>query len=421
MRDLLPKEAEKLRFVASEAREVARLFCFQEIITPLVEHYELLAAKTGREIQTRMFAFDDLGGRRLALRPEFTASVARLVATTLRSEPKPLRLFSTGSLYRYDEPQFGRYREFWQSNFEVFGSSRPEADVEILSLTHHLMKQLGIRNYRLKIGHVGIARGLLAAEGVEETKHSQILQLLDAEKWDAALAAASGLGVSEEGLRTLKRIIETKGTGLAVLRKIKSELVSFTSSLAALENLEQILLMCPRDNAESEMSIELGFARGLEYYTGMIFEVVVPEMDVSLGGGGRYDKLVEIFGGEPTPAVGVAHGLDRITLAMDKQSAAPAFSRQTVGVIPIGEEATSKAAELAALLRDNGIAVEFEVMRRKVARALKDADRKEIAWVIIVGPQELKQNKVIVREMKTRHQEAFDFEDVVGELTSRLN
>ncbi|MCW3982356.1 MAG: His/Gly/Thr/Pro-type tRNA ligase C-terminal domain-containing protein, partial [Candidatus Bathyarchaeota archaeon] len=198
-------------------------------------------------------------------------------------------------------------------------------------------------------------------------------------------------------------------------------LAKFTTSITALENLEQILLMCSDGEADFKMSIELGFARGLEYYTGMIFEVLVPEMDISLGGGGRYDKLVQLFGGEPTPAVGVAHGLDRIALAMDKQSATPDFPSQRVGVIPIGEEATPKAFEVASLLRRNGIAVEFEVMRRTVSRALQDADRKEIAWVIIVGPKELKEGKIIIREMKTRKQQAFDFESVLGELTSRMN
>ena len=126
MRDFLPSDAAKLRHVEAATRTVADLFGFKEIITPLVEHYDLLAAKSGEEITARMYAFDDLGGRKIALRPEFTASIARLMATTLRNEPKPLRLFSTGTLYRYDEPQFGRYREFWQSNYEIFGSNRPE-------------------------------------------------------------------------------------------------------------------------------------------------------------------------------------------------------------------------------------------------------------------------------------------------------
>ncbi|MDH5747460.1 MAG: ATP phosphoribosyltransferase regulatory subunit, partial [Candidatus Bathyarchaeota archaeon] len=122
MRDFPPEEARLLRYVEDKARRIARLYGYGEIITPAVESYELLAAKAGEEVRSRMYAFKDLGGRKVALRPEFTASVARLVVTTLRNEPKPLRLFCVGSLYRYDEPQQGRFREFWQSNYELMGS-----------------------------------------------------------------------------------------------------------------------------------------------------------------------------------------------------------------------------------------------------------------------------------------------------------
>ena len=159
MRDFLPEEAKIMKYIEDKARKVAELYGYQEIITPVVESYELLAAKAGEEIRSRMFAFRDLGDRMVALRPEFTASVARLVATTLRNEPKPLRLFSVGSVYRYDEPQRGRYREFWQSNYELMGSDKPEADAEIIMLTNSLMNAVGLRNCTFKIGHVGVLRG----------------------------------------------------------------------------------------------------------------------------------------------------------------------------------------------------------------------------------------------------------------------
>jgi histidyl-tRNA synthetase len=134
MRDLLPEEAKTLNFVMGKARRVAELYGYKEIITPVVESYDLLGAKSGEEIRARMFTFKDLGDRTVALRPEFTASAARLATTVLRNEPRPLRLLSVGSVYRYDEPQRGRYREFWQSNFELMGSSKPEADAEIICL-----------------------------------------------------------------------------------------------------------------------------------------------------------------------------------------------------------------------------------------------------------------------------------------------
>src|SRR4030067_2184651 len=147
MRDLLPEEAEMLDFVMGKARETAQLYGYREVITPVIEPYELLSAKSGEEIRQRMFTFKDLGNRTVALRPEFTSSIQRLATTSLKNEPKPLRTFSVGSVYRYDEPQLGRYREFWQSDFELIGTSNPEADAEIILLTDRLMRAVGFANY----------------------------------------------------------------------------------------------------------------------------------------------------------------------------------------------------------------------------------------------------------------------------------
>lgn len=421
MRDFLPPDAEKLRYAETVAKEVAKLYGFDEVITPIMEQYDLLAAKSGEEIKARMYAFNDLGGRKVALRPEFTASIARLMATTLRNEPKPIRLFSTGTLYRYDEPQFGRYREFWQSNFEIIGSSRPEADVEILALTNHLIQKLGLRNYWFKIGHVGILRGLLSEEGVKDEQQNTIMQLLDTKRWDEALKAAKEFGVPEKGIATLREVFEAKGKDASkVLNQVKKKLKNYASSIVAVENLQQILELCDESGAKLETSIETGFARGLEYYTGMIFEPLVPELDVSLGGGGRYDRLVELFGGEPTPAVGVAHGLDRIALALDKQNAAPKFSKRIVAVIPIGEEAVPKALAMALQLRERGVAAELEVMNRTVSRALQDADRRGIPHAVILGPKELREGKATLRDMKNRQQQLIDVEDIAEALSEKM-
>jgi len=421
MRDFLPSDAEKLRYVEVIAKEIARLYGFEEVITPLVEHYDLLAAKSGEEINARMYAFKDLGGRKVALRPEFTASIARLMATTLRNKPQPLRLFSSGTLYRYDEPQFGRYREFWQSNFEIIGSSRPEADVEILSLTNHLIQKLGLRNYWFKIGHVGILRGLLSEEGIEDEQQNTVMQILDAKRWGEALKTAKKYGVSEKGITALKEIFETKGKDASkVLTQVKKKLKKYESAVAAAENLQQIVELCKESGVEFDMVIEAGFARGLEYYTGMIFEPLIPQIEISLGGGGRYDKLIELFGGEPTPAVGVAHGLDRIALALDKQNVIPKISKQIVAVIPIGEEMVSKALSLAQQLRREGLAVEMEIMGRTISRALQDADRRKVTYAVVLGPKELKEGKVILRNMENRQQSPINIETLSETLSKQL-
>jgi histidyl-tRNA synthetase len=361
MRDFLAKEAANMKYVEALTRELARLYGFQEIMTPIMESYELLAAKSGEEIRQRMYMFEDLGGRKVALRPEFTASIARLMASTLRNEPKPLRLYCFGSLYRYDEPQFGRYREFWQSNYELIGTSKPEADVEILALTNDLFQRVGLHNCHYKIGHVGIVKGILSAEGMKEENQNRIMQLLDKKQGDDALAVAKELDVSEKCLSTLNKVFKIKGKDTEkVLEEIEKTVKNYEKAVTAVENLKEILELLRKGGVDLDMTIEAGFARGLEYYTGIIYEVSVSELDVSIAGGGRYDRLIELFGGEPTPAAGIAHGIDRITLAMERQQIQPKTTGDKyVMIVSLGEETKGEALKIACLLRNGGVPVEL--------------------------------------------------------------
>ena len=418
MRDLLPIDAERMRHVEQVSRTISKLYGYEEIITPVLESYDLLAAKTSEEIRERMYTFKDLGGRKVALRPEFTASVARLVATKLRNEPKPMRLFSVGSLYRYDEPQYGRFREFWQANYELFGSTRPEADAEIIILTNDLLKRLGLQNYRFKIGHTEILRGILNQEGLDEGKQNSVRQLLDKKSWEEALAVARDADVSQKCLATLERLFETKGEDtFQVLESVKEIVQDYESALAAVENLWKILELVKDSGAQLEVMVEAGFARGLEYYTGMIFEPYVPELDVALGGGGRYDKLIQLFGGESIPAVGVAQGIDRIVLSLKKQEVSPKTAKErSIVVISVKNESMAKALELSDVLRKSGLPVEVAVMGRSISRALTDADRRGVAYAVIVGPEELKEEKVVLREMKKSEQRTVEISNLAEEI-----
>jgi len=340
------------------------------------------------------------------------------MATKMRNEPKPMRLFCVGSLYRYDEPQYGRFREFWQANYELIGSSKPEADAEILMLTYDLMEKLGLRNYWLKIGHVGIIRGILAQENVKKEQQNMIMQLLDKKQWDEALTATREFGVSQKCITTLKDTLETRGKDVSrILKKIEENVRHYESAVAAVENLREITEFTRESDAKFEMLIEAGFARSLEYYTGMIFEPYVPDMDIALSGGGRYDKLIELFGGEPTPAVGVAQGIDRLALAVKKQKGSPKISeRKRIVIIPIGEKLRARVLELSLVLRRVGIPVEVEVMGRTVSKALQDADRKGVTHAIIVGAEELKEDKVVLREMKKREQRTVKIRNLSQEI-----
>jgi len=418
MRDLLPEEARMMIFIEDAARRVAHLYGYKEIITPIVESYELLAAKAGDEVRSRMFAFKDLGGRDVALRPEFTASIARLVATTFRNEPKPFRIFCMGSAYRYDEPQRGRYREFWQSDYELVGTSRPEADAEILMLTDSLMRNAGLDEFTMKIGHVGVVRGVLQQEKISEKEQNAIMQLMDKKEYEAAINLTEKVGASKKCVTILCQLVECKGDEIfEITRRMKELLRDYQKSIAAVENLGEVLKLVTESECKINMSVDAGFARGLEYYTGMVFEIFAPGLDIALGGGGRYDRLVELFGGEPTPAVGVAHGIDRIMLGMQGQKIAPETREdKKVLVLPINNELRAHALKISQQLRNAGVTVELEVMGRKMAKALEDADRRKISYAIIVGERELKEGSVVIRDLSKRQQNTVKIEKILDEL-----
>ena len=415
MRDLIGEEAQAFTYIIAKARETAQLYGYREVITPVVEPLELLSAKSGEEIRQRMFIFKDLGDRQVALRPEFTASIARLATTTLKNEPKPLRLFSVGSVYRYDEPQRGRYREFWQSNFELMGSAKPEADAEVILLTNGLMRSLGLQGYAFKIGHIGVIRGILSQDGVDEKTQNAVLQRMDKKEYDKALALVE----SEKCRGMLEGLIEIKGKDWQnTVEQIKSYVASYEKAKAAAENLSEVLKLV----AESEnltITVEPAFARGLEYYTGMIFEIYIPELDIALGGGGRYDKLIEVFGGDPTPAVGCAHGIDRTALALQTQKTAlSATMAKRVAVIPITEAMKSEALKITQQLRGAGVIAEFEVMGRKMAKALEDADKRKVDYAVIVGERELKDGAVVLKDLVNRQQSTVAIKGLIEKIKS---
>jgi histidyl-tRNA synthetase len=401
MRDLFGDEAEKMTFVMAKARETAALYGYRSVLTPVIEPYELLSAKSGEEIRQRMFTFKDMGNRTVGLRPEFTSSIARLVTTELKNEPKPLRTFSMGSVYRYDEPQRGRYREFYQSDFELIGTSNPEADAEIILLTNRLMRAVGLRDYAFKLGHVGVIRGILSEENVDEKTQNAILQRMDKKEFDEAFKLIK----NDECVSALKGSLELKTDDVfQTAERIKAHVEGYCKAAESADELKSLLSLLTEGGCPVR-SVEPAFARGLEYYTGMIFEVYIPELDIALGGGGRYDKLVELFGGEPTPATGVAHGLDRIVLAMQMQNIALTIEqKQRVAVIPVNESMKGEALRISQKLRDAGISAELEVMGRKMNKALVDADRRKMDYAVIVGQRELKEGKVMVKNLAKREQ-----------------
>jgi histidyl-tRNA synthetase len=295
------------------------------------------------------------------------------------------------------------------------GSSKPEGDAEIILLTNSLMKEAGLKNYSFKIGHVGVLRGIFNQEKLSDKTQNAMMQLMDKKQYDDALTLIQESGASQKCLNVIKELVKLKGSRVFdIVSNMRRCVEDYEEASNAVNNLGEILKLVSESGNKLETTVDAGFARGLEYYTGIIFEVYVPELDTALGGGGRYDKLIQLFGGEPTPAVGVAHGLDRIMLALQEQKyQEKANGEKTVIVIPIQEELKGQALKIAKMLRDEDLRVEVEVMGRKMSKALEDANKKRTGFAVIVGERELKEEAVTLRDLEKREQSVVKIDKLV--------
>jgi histidyl-tRNA synthetase len=260
----------------------------------------------------------------------------------------------------------------------------------------------------------------MSQEKLQDKVQDTVMQLMDKKQFDDAFKVVEEAGGSEKCLVVLRELVELKGGDVSdIVGKMKKCVKDYGEAVAATDNLSEILKLALESGSKIDMIADAGFARGLEYYTGMIFEVYIPDLNVALGGGGRYDKLVELFGGEPTPAVGVAHGLDRMMLGIQMQETSLGTEeRKRVMVIPIKEELVGEALKIAQMLRSAGVTAEVEVMGRKMSKALEDADRKRMDFAVMVGERELKEGAVVVRNLAKREQSTVKIEEIRDKIKS---
>ncbi|MEM0349562.1 MAG: histidine--tRNA ligase [Candidatus Caldarchaeum sp.] len=412
MDDLLPEEFAVKQRIVDVIREVYRLYGYEEVETPTLEYLELFEAKSGEEIRHRMFVFDDPHGRKLVLRPEVTASVARLVASKLSRRPLPLRLGYIADCYRYDEPQWGRRRRFWQGGLELFGSRDPMSDAEIILASRDVFQRLGLVEQRFKIGHVGILRGIM--ENVEQKTQDTILSLLDRKMYTEARELMEQ-HLEKEAVETLWRLAEHRGD-IKVIEKARDIVSPWPKASQSLENLEAIVSLIRNVDPSISIEVDLGFARGLEYYTGMIFEQKLEGEQLSFNGGGRYDGLVELFGGKPTPAVGCSIGITRIQMHLLSRKNTDYTVPPSILLTVLSDKASAYALRVADLLRKNGYSVSVDVSRKKLGDAIETAVNREIRSLVIIGDREAADGTVTLRDLTTRTQVTDSLEKVLNML-----
>ena len=393
-RDFLPDELEKRRAYEGTLRSVARRFGFREIQTPIFEEAELFILRSGPNVLKELYAFKDKGDRDLALRPEMTAAVVRAFVNGMSNDPKPIKVFYFGPCFRYERPQAGRYREFYQFGAEIMGAATPETDAEAIAMASFMIKSLGLKNYKMRIGHIGVLRQKIADIGVPQERTAEVLQKLDKKLYDEARPILADIGVSDTDMDDLFRLTETVG-GTEVLSMVPGD---------AGDYLKEVVDYLDRMGVK-DVEIDLGVVRGLDYYTGMVFEAEAPVLgaEKQICGGGSY-TLSELFGGEKVFSTGFAVGFDRILLAMEKEGIE--YQREGIDayVVAVSDDVRKDSFGIVAKLREAGISADIDIMGRKLGKAMKSASTVCARYAVIVGANELAKGAVTLRDMSSGEQ-----------------
>lgn len=375
-RDLLPDEASRSREVVDAVLGVLRRWGYREVVTPTLEYLDVLVRGEGTEAADRLFKLIDRGGELLALRPEMTTPVARLVATQLRHEPLPIRLAYAGQVFRGGEPGAGRLREFPQVGCELVGADSPEADAEIVALAVEALRAAGVGQFSLSVGHGGFLRSLLEGLGVSEEEMGHVRAALYRKDFVGLQAVLDRYAVPAGGREALLALPSLRGP--EALREAR-DLVGGRPGAEALQALEGLLEMVRAYGVDDRVTIDLSIIRDFDYYTGIVFEGHTSSLGVPLLGGGRYDRLLERFG-VPYPATGFALRVERVLAA-----GAPGTARRAPDVVVAFDGGGREAAlRYASVLRSRGLVVEVEVCHRPWDDVVRGALARGVGQAVFV-------------------------------------
>ena len=393
--DILPGESEKWQFVEATMRRVFATYRFSEIRTPLFEHYEVISRSVGdtTDIVTKeMYDFYDKGDRHVTLRPEGTAPVVRSYVENKKFAPevqKPFKVYYTGSMFRYERPQAGRLREFHQIGVENFGSKNPATDVETIAMAKAFFDQVGVKNIKLVINSLGDSE---TRERYREALIGYLEQHLD------SLSDDSKRRLHENPLR----VLDSKDKQDIAIVKDAPSILDFLTD-ASQQHLTDVKAML--ESLNIAYTVDQNMVRGLDYYNDTIFEFMteIKGKELTICGGGRYDSLVSYFGGPETPGFGFGIGVDRLLLVLEEQGASlPAAQPLDVYVVVLGASANVAALKLVQSLRDQGYAVERDVLNRKIKQQFKSAEEFGAKVIITLGESEVETGEIVVKNNATR-------------------
>ena len=418
-RDYLPEKMILREKIINTVKEVYEGFGFAPLQTPALEYAETLLGKYGEESDALVYRFRDYGGREVGLRFDLTVPLARVIAM-YPELPKPFKRYQLAPVWRAEKPQKGRFREFIQLDPDIVGVSSMMADAEIVNLIYETMKALGFSRFVIQINNRKILDGLISSLGIDKSQSPVVFRILDKLEKTSIEEVKKELvekGFNKESATKLLEFIQIEGSNQETLTQLKKLLSGNPKGIKGVEELESILAYLKEVGIpEENLKINLSIVRGLDYYTGPVFETIIldlPEVG-SVFGGGRYDNLIGMFSEKEIPAVGVSIGIDRIFTVMDTLKMFPVKMAISQILVTVFDKSTEiQSLKLANELRKLGINTEIYLGEGNLAKQFKYANKKGIPFVVVIGPDEIKKNQITIKDLKSGEQKKIKRDNLI--------
>ncbi|MHA1770047.1 MAG: histidine--tRNA ligase [Candidatus Thorarchaeota archaeon] len=426
MRDLMGPEIRVRDYLVETATQVFRQFGYEPLDSPVMELWETLSAKGGEEVEAETFKFTDKGEREVGLRFDLTVPLARIVA----SHPNlslPFKRYAIGKAWRYDRPQAGRYREFMQADVDIIGSSSPAADAEVVMVALEALRRLLGKDYVVRINSRKVLRGMTEKAEVPDAlafECFRAIDKLDKIGLDGVTEELRGRGISPDQIGFLVDAIDISGSGRGTLEEFRELLAGSEVGTEGVDELDLMAEIFEEANVEGFIEFDMSLARGLDYYTGPVFEGrYLGEPNVgSILGGGRYDHLIGRFGGSPTPATGISLGISRLIDVLLAHGMGETLQpKLDVFIAPIKRPMLRYAMRFQKELIESGFTCEVDLMERSLKKQLERADAKQARLVLIVGARDIEKREVSLRDMKTKETTQISIGDLVKSVRSHLS
>jgi histidyl-tRNA synthetase len=407
-RDFYPENMQTLNYIFKAWKEVAKSFGYQEIDGPLLEPIQLWTLKSGDEIPDQMYRFKDKGGREVAIRPELTPTIARMVAQKQKALTKPIKWFSIPRCWRYEAPQSGRLREFFQLNLDCLGTTSMLSDAEVIATAVKVMTNFGCtsKEFFVRLNNRKLLSSLFLSTKIKKKQLQEITRLIDKKcklkKGDFELAMKE-IGTSKEQIEKINKILKFKS-----LKDVDYNSLDETGK-KGYDEVKELLDYLKSMKLSDYIKLDFTIMRGFDYYTSTVFEVFDASYEFrAIAGGGRYEDLVKDFGGESCPGVGYGMGDVVLELFLKKLKKLPEMKKEVdYYIAPINKEVLGKALEIADTLR-NKYSVEIDLMNKNLRKQFNYADSIGAKNIVIIGPKDLETKKVTIRNMNSGKEKKID-------------